>query len=159
MRANIFEGRLEATVLLNDGETFVINTAAQHKMRPDTSHVIYPASNVTTNGDGACGVDQHHTHEFDPAQRGNLYKSSPPTPDRSADAGGNPWRHAGQAEKSSRARFRRGAGGDPDKFTCVMALMADHRFYADMAESNEVTTAALIISYIEAANQIYQVRA
>lgn len=148
MRASIFQGRLEANILLGDGETFVVNQAYQHQLNPVSSHVIYPASNVTTNGDGNCGVDHHHSHAFDPTQRGNLYTSgaakwrSPPT-EAPADSG--------------RARYRRGAGGDPNKFTCVMALVADHRFYVSMAESNEITTAAMIISYVEAANQIFQV--
>jgi hypothetical protein len=62
----------------------------------------------------------------------------------------------GQNASKDDARGRRaGAGGDPAKNTCTMALVSDHRFFGHYGSFSE--TANVMIGMLEGASQLYKV--
>lgn len=124
VRAHFTDGVIKGTVAL-DNETYYFQPAQLHGMESTAgTHVVFPASAVrgNTQGGKTCGVadSSHDTHDHDDLaqlQAEVMYS----------------------AQRYNRQR--RGFQGDPEKNTCEMALVADHRFFADSGQGSIATTA------------------
>lgn len=132
VRAHIQNGQLKATIALHN-ETFYLQPRRLHPelAAASHSHVIFPASAVVGNTEGTpCGVD-HGDEDHGHADHGHSeYGDLVALEEKIAAAAG---RHS---------RHRRGFRGDPSKTTCEMALVADHRFFADKGQGQFSTTAS-----------------
>lgn len=141
------------------------------------THVVYPAS-ATVPVKGGCGVENGHGHGGDRNSgqaAGEDYGEShtqkqkhPSLSEKTFKAttdrqfyGKQQYDFEGHAKASQEAmRFRRtGAGGDPDKFTCVIEAIADHRYFEFIGLNDRTTTIQAMLSVIAKANAIFSVSA
>eukprot|EP00051_Salpingoeca_urceolata_P016028 m.210977 g.210977 ORF g.210977 m.210977 type:complete len:1408 (+) comp18570_c2_seq2:346-4569(+) len=161
IRALIVDGVLDGSVWV-DGETYYIEPAHRYNVTTH-SHVVYKMSDVAPVPAGACGLTDDHDHGHGQGHgHGHGHGAG------SMDGAAHPHEKLVYGQKDQgiptskytheNMRVRRaGAGGDPLKNTCELALIADHRFFASsQGQSSAVTTANALVAYLEDVNRIYK---
>eukprot|EP01147_Barroeca_monosierra_P000097 gene97-3490_t len=132
-RATIRGGKFKSTIFVDDDILF-LEPSQRFSRNIRSTHVAYWASSF-------CGVSDH-LHEPNLKQLiDNMREKS----------------HAHKRQyQYDRKYHRRGFQGDPDKSTCLMALVSDHRFHQSNGQGEVGATAQIMIEWLDFINRIFR---